>query len=100
MGLQRTYRTRLTRDELAALDKPATRPWNCAEDVPFPWPILREPDCPNILSAIMEASSQGLVLWDSTGKKMDTYPWERLAEIKPEYSTDGKTWHPCTISIP
>jgi len=97
MGKRQTYRTRLTRAELAALDKPAapkTRPWNCVGDVPMPICWVRNKNAQNgakwlahcvCISGIHYSGNSSLLTWH----ELSNY----------EYSTDGKTFQKCEVTL-
>jgi len=91
-------RTRLSRPELAALDAPKTRLWNCEQDIPFPWPILRHAAQPDKTSrvAIVSVSSSGFEYVVSGSVRFIKWADEKtIAQL--EHTQDGKTFHPCTV---
>lgn len=77
--------------------KPALVPWDCFSDVPSDARWLRssgEP-APNEWDAlIVGVFSQGI----SVGRRNDNqvYSWRDLETYGAKYSTDRKTWLPCT----
>jgi len=93
------YKLRTTRQLPAVAPAVAdkTRPWNCAEDVPMPICWLRGRDSKSTAALITCVTAEGTYSGD---KDDDDYflKWKELSDYI--YSTDGKTWHPCTISIP
>ena len=75
---------------------PTIHPWSKPEDVPaICW--LRHGNYPRHVGLIVGLSDEGLdtIGLDSTGLHPCFTSWNRLDGT--EYSTDRKTWQPCTI---
>lgn len=94
---EHTYRTRLSRSELAALDAPKTRAWDRAEDVPFGG-VLRYITAQSGYQLVHSVSDEGviLLLGDPENPTAHRVSFETLAKHWLN-STDGKNFHPCTV---
>lgn len=85
-GSDRFLSTRLTREELAALDKPKMRAWSDQEDVPLNCWISAEHGAHFLVT---EVHIGGVV----AGRYLT---WKELGRAR--YSTDRVTWQPCTVN--
>lgn len=90
-----TYRTRLSREELAALDAPKFVRWDCAEDIPLPVCFIRTGT--GYWGTIVAADSEGLHAYHPTGGKIVRHRYINLDVY--QYSTDRKEWKPCTKEV-
>ena len=77
--------------------EPARVPWSCPEDVPGPvcW-IRASLGFPRLVTAITD---KGICVSCVNGRdNPDFFDWQQCSEVF-EYSTDRKTWHPCTKEV-
>lgn len=74
--------------------EPVTVPWSMPEHVPGPICWLREPSDPNGMSMIVGIDNYGID--NIFGDEMTSQTWKEIEGN--EYSTDRKTWKPCTVT--
>lgn len=94
-----TYRTRLTREELAearGIRQPV--PWSRPEHVPGPVCWLKTPK--GNASLILHVAVEGV---GAAGKfcgelGVSKFTWDQLASEGAHHSTDRVTWKPCTVT--
>lgn len=73
--------------------KPVTRPWCCANDVPAPICWVRQTPTDRA-KLITEVSDDGVMFgYGGTGAS-----WIWFTNYPAQYSTDRKTWLPCTVT--
>lgn len=73
--------------------KPVTRPWSKPEDVPAPICWVRQTPTDRAM-LITEVSDDGVMFgYGGTGAS-----WLWFTKYPAQYSTDRKTWHPCTVT--
>lgn len=75
-----------------------TRPWSKPKDVPGPICWIREARFPTAQSMILGIGDRGVDYMCSTTGDIETDTWGEIEQSNCEYSTDRKTWHPCTIT--
>ena len=78
-------------------EEPKSRPWNRSEDVPaICW--VRHGNFPRHIGLIVGLSDGGIdtIGVNSNGLHPCFTAWDRLSGT--EYSTDRKTWQPCTVT--
>lgn len=78
--------------------EPKTRAWNKPEDVPGPVCWIRLKEKPDWHALITFVDRSGIILAESmTAGGPEAIIWgPRFRDY--EYSTDRKTWHPCTVT--
>lgn len=76
--------------------KPVTRPWSKPEDVPGPVCWVRNPEKERLVIVVTEEGITAAA--QARASEPVDLNWKRLAAQKWEYSTDRKTWHPCTVT--
>ena len=75
--------------------EPKTRPWQSPEDVPGPICWLRFGcDDPEFLIVAIDEVGMSILCYEPNGQDV---AWSEI-ELGAEYSTDRKTWHPCTVT--
>lgn len=75
---------------------PVTRPWNCAEDVPSPICWIAPNDIEPVQPAmVVSVNAEGFVI---VRAKVEEFTWDDAQKYHFRYSTDRKTWHPCTVT--
>lgn len=88
-----TYRTRLTREALAALDKPKVEYWSRPEHVPGPVCWVRKHGEYPLEMMVVSVWDNGLAICDSYG--VIKLVWGKCCDL--EHSTDRINWKPCTV---
>ena len=70
--------------------QPASRPWNKPEDVPLHcWLRSKTIGNMHLVTSLADEGTWGHVLGGLLWRDLHGY----------EYSTDRKTWHPCTVEL-
>jgi hypothetical protein len=72
--------------------EPKTRPWSKPEDVPGPVCWISGDGIIGLLIVSFHSDGGGL----AAGR--NEYTWEDIEARKLKYSTDRKTWSPCTVT--
>ncbi len=91
-----TYRTKLSRAELAALDapKPVQRVALCADDLP-PICWIRFPKSTPTDSCWLVTSVSSLGIFITAVERVHVWRYDQLMSEQAEWSPDRRTWTPC-----
>jgi len=83
--------------------EPKTRPWSKPDDVPGSVIWVRQnrsnpgnAEMMNLQGFLIALSTKGLTFFTDCEQFLT---WERLPKVGLEYSTDRRTWKPCTVEV-